>query len=80
MTAARNLRSTSFRRIRCHTHRQMRPPCGQGDRAQPLVPENLSLKRSMHYEERLRFRRWELEVAPPPLCCAVQGFAPLPRR
>src|ERR1019366_6846279 len=34
---------------------------------------------SMHYERAPRFRRWKLDVAPPPLRCAVQGFAPLRR-
>jgi len=35
---------------------------------------------SMHYERAPRFRRSRLDVAPPPLRCAVQGFAPLRRR
>ncbi len=35
--------------------------------------------RSMHYERAPRFRRSKLDVAPPPLHCAVQGFAPLRR-
>src|ERR1017187_3230539 len=30
--------------------------------------------RSMHYERAPRFRRWKLDVAPPPLRCAVQGL------
>jgi hypothetical protein len=33
----------------------------------------------MHYERAPRFRRSKLDVAPPPLHCAVQGFAPLRR-
>jgi hypothetical protein len=28
--------------------------------------------RSMHYERAPRFGRWKLDVAPPPLRCAVQ--------
>src|ERR1035437_593147 len=28
----------------------------------------------MHYERAPRFRRWKLDVAPPPLRCAVQGL------
>jgi len=34
----------------------------------------------MHYERAPRFRRSKLDVAPPALRCAVQGFAPLRRR
>ena len=36
--------------------------------------------RSMHYERAPRFRRSKPDEAPPPLRCAVQGFAPLRRR
>src|SRR6478736_649337 len=36
--------------------------------------------RSMHYEKAPRFRRPKPDEAPPPLRCAVQGFAPLRRR
>jgi hypothetical protein len=35
---------------------------------------------SMHYERAPRFRRSKPDEAPPPLGCAVQGFAPLRRR
>ncbi len=35
---------------------------------------------SMHYERAPRFRRSKPDEAPPPLRCAVQGFAPLRRR
>jgi hypothetical protein len=35
---------------------------------------------SMHYEKAPRFRRSKPDEAPPPLRCAVQGFAPLRRR
>jgi hypothetical protein len=34
----------------------------------------LPQSRSMHYERAPRFRRWKLDVAPPPLRCAVQGL------
>ena len=34
----------------------------------------------MHYERAPRFRRSKPDEAPPPLRCAVQGFAPLRRR
>jgi hypothetical protein len=34
----------------------------------------------MHYERAPRFRRLKPDEAPPPLRCAVQGFAPLRRR
>jgi hypothetical protein len=34
----------------------------------------------MHYEKAPRFRRSKPDEAPPPLRCAVQGFAPLRRR
>jgi hypothetical protein len=33
-----------------------------------------------HYERAPRFRRPKPDEAPPPLRCAVQGFAPLRRR
>ena len=39
-----------------------------------------SIAGSMHYERAPRFRRSRPDVAPPPLRCAVQGFAPLRRR
>src|SRR6267378_898440 len=52
-------------------------------RSQPNLPPNVSSQsadvsphflrsRSMHYERAPRFRRSKLDVAPPPLRCAVQ--------
>ena len=39
-----------------------------------------SNQRSMHYEKAPCFKMSKPDEAPPPLRCAVQGFAPLRRR
>jgi hypothetical protein len=52
-----------------------------GQATRPTVTEFRGLIRlSMHYERAPRFRRSKPGEAPPPLRCAVQGFAPLRRR
>jgi hypothetical protein len=45
-----------------------------------FTSEAFETGRKMHYEKAPRFRRSRLGWAPPPLRCAVQGFAPLRRR
>src|SRR5713226_7860697 len=44
------------------------------------IPITLNDLGPMHYEKAPHFGRSRPDEAPPPLCCAVQGFAPLRRR